>query len=388
MTLLVGILVFNAKGQSSLPQVLSEIENNNKTLKASKQSSQVKKIDARTGIYPSGLDIEFEQMFGNKASGNQKESELTIAQGFDFPTAYYQRNKIANIKSEQAEMQFNISRQSILLEAKQLCTELVYYNKVKSIIINRLNNTKELNESYQKRLELGDANILEANKVGLELLNVQNAYRQNQTEVNNRLNKLSELNGGIAISFTDTSYFDNHVLLSLNNIIDKALEQNPELKSLEQEKQIANRSINLAKSLNLPKISIGYKFSIAKPEKSHGFVAGLNIPLWENKNMVKKAKAESVLTNMEIDNIRLSQSNQIQKLYETVTALKQSSDEYKKLLSTQNNINLLKKALTLGQISLLEYLTEVNFLHESVENSLQTERDYHLSLAELLKHEL
>ncbi len=235
---------------------------------------------------------------------------------------------------------------------------------------------------------MGDANILEANKIGLELLNVQNAYRQNQAEFNNRLKKLSELNGGIAISFNDTSYFDNHVLLSLNNIIDKSLAQNPELKSLEQEKQIANRSVNLAKSLNLPKISVGYKMNTSSPEKSHGFVAGLNIPLWENKNMVKRAKAESVLTSMEIDNIRLNQSNQIQQLYETVTTLKQSSDEYKKLLSTQNNINLLKKALTLGQISLLEYLTEVNFLHESVENSLQTERDYHLNLAELLKNEL
>ncbi len=125
ITLLVGVLIFNMKGQSILPQVLSEIESNNKILKASKQASQVKKIDARTGIYPSGLDIEFEQMFGNKASGNKKESELTITQGFDFPTSYYQRNKIANIKSEQAEMQFNISRQNILLEAKQLCAELV-----------------------------------------------------------------------------------------------------------------------------------------------------------------------------------------------------------------------------------------------------------------------
>ena len=386
--LLLWTLFLSVNAQSSLPQILFEIENNNKILKASKQSVQVQKVDARTGIYPSGLDVEYEQMFGNEASGNQKESELTIKQGFDFPTSYYQRNKIANIKSEQAEIQYSIIRQNILLETKQLCVELVFYNKVRSIILNRLNNTKELNTSYKKRLELGDANILEVNKIGLELLNVENEFRLNEIELNNRLKKLTELNGGVDVYFNDTSYFDNHLPLSLNNILEKSFLVNPELKNMEHEKIIADKSVSLAKTLNLPKISVGYKMNISSPEKFHGFVAGLSFPLWENKNMVNKAKAESILADLEIDNVRLNQTNEIQQLYDKVIMLKKSSDEYKRLLSTQNNNNLLKKALDLGQISLLEYLTEVNFLYQSNESSLQTERDYYLNLADLLKNDL
>lgn len=383
---LLGIL--SLKAQQSLPQILSDIESNNKTLKAAKQSAQVQKIDAKTGIYPSDINVEYEYMFGNDATNYQRESELTVTQDFDFPTAYFKKNKIANLKSEQADIQYKVNRQNILLEAKLVCVELVFYNKIKLILNNRLSNAESLNKSYKKRLELGDANALETNKIALELLNVQTEYRLNEVEISNRLQKLAELNGGITIAFTDTVYADAQAMYAMDNIVQQSLANNPELKVLEQEKNIASKSIGLAKSLYLPKITIGYKMNISNPEKFHGFVAGISIPMWENKNTVKRAKAQTVLTELEIDNTRLMQTNSIAQLYDKVSALKTSSDEYRSLLSTQNNNHLLLKALNLGQISLLEYLTEVNFLYQSTESYLQTEKDYYSSLAELLKYNL
>lgn len=386
--LLLLFSVLNMKAQQSLPEILSSIEDNNKTLKAARQSAQVQKIDAKTGIYPSDINVDYEYMFGNEASGNQRESELTITQGFDFPTAYFQKNKIANMKSEQAEIQYKVTRQDVLLQTKQLCIELVYYNKIKQILGNRLQNADKLNQSYKKRLELGDANALETNKIALELLNVQTEYRLNEVEISNRLQKLSELNGGNFIGFSDTVYTDVNAIFSFEETLEKSLDMNPELKNLQQEKLIASKSIGLAKSLYLPKISVGYKMNISNPEKFHGFVAGISIPMWENKNTVKRAKAQSVLADLEIDNTRSNQTNNLKQLYHKVVTLRTSNEEYKALLSTQNNDYLLMKALNLGQISLLEYLTEVNFLYQSTENFLQTEKDYYLALAELLKYQL
>lgn len=380
--------VFYMNAQNSIQQILMDIESNNKTLKAARQLTQVQKIESKTGIYPSDINVDYEYMFGNEASGNQRESELTISQGFDFPTAYFQRNKIADMKSDQAEMQYRISRQDVLLEAKQLCTELVYYNKLKQILTNRLLNAEELSRSYKRRLETGDANILETNKIELELMNVKTEFRLNEVEIKNRIQKLSTLNGGINIHFADTVYADVNTISNLDDIRQESLSVNPELKSLEQNKQIASRSVSLAKSLYLPKITVGYKMNISNPEKFHGFVAGISIPLWENKNTVKYAKAQVILSDMEIDTKRLDQINEVNQLYERVISLKDSNEEYRKLLSTQNNDQLLKKALKLGQISLLEYLTEVNFLYQSMENYLQTEKDFHISLSELMKYRL
>ncbi|MFR9165740.1 MAG: TolC family protein [Dysgonomonas sp.] len=374
--------------QSSLQEILSKIETNNKTLKAAKQSAQVQKIDAHTGIYPSDINVDYEYLFGNKSSDYQRESELTVSQGFDFPSAYFQKNKIAGLQSEQADIQFRIARQTILLEAKQLCIEIVYYNKMQSVLKHRLKNAEELNNSYQKKLQIGDANILEANKSGLDLLNVQTEYRLNEIEMENRLKKLSELNGGIPIVFNDTVYSETDIPLGFDDIMQKALFNNAELLNAEQEKKIAEKSVTLSKSMALPKISVGYKMSISNPEKFHGFVAGMSIPLWENKNSVKKAKAQSILADLEIEKIKLGQSNELRQLYDKMIMLKKSSNDYERLMNRQNNNTLLLKALTLGQISLLEYLTEVNFLYQSTENYLQTERDYHTTAALLMRYSL
>jgi len=376
------------QAQNSIQNVLEQIEVNNKLLKAAKQSAQIQKIDAKTGIYPSDISVEYEYLFGNEASAYQRESELTVKQDFDFPTSYYQKNKIANMRSSQADIQYMLSRQDILLEAKQLCIELVYYNKMKEILTKRLENADKLNNSYKRRLDLGDANALETNKIALELLNVQTEYRLNDVEITNRMQRLEELNGGLSILFSGTNYSNTDNLLDFESLLQESLVRSPEINNLEQEKEIASRSVSLAKSMALPKISVGYKMSISNPEKFHGFVAGISLPLWENKNTVKLAKAQSILNSLEIDNSRLALTNRFSQLWDKMNALKKSNDEYQQLLSTQNNLALLDKALSLGQISLLEYLTEVNFLYQSTENFLQTEKDYHLTVSELLKMKL
>lgn len=374
--------------QSKLNEVLSLVEANNTILKSAYQAMKVQQIDSKTGIYPSNPSVEYEYLFGNKASNYKKESELTVAQELDFPTSYFQRNKIANMRSNQVVIQYNIARQQILFDTQQICIELVYYNKMEAMLKNRLKNTAELKDSFLKKLEIGSANILETNKIALEKLNTETEYRLNEVEIKGRLQKLIELNGGNQIQFTDTCYSEITIPYQFESILSNSLEKNQDIKNLEQEKQIASKSIDLAKSMWLPKFTVGYKMNISNPEKFHGFVAGVSIPLWENKNTVKKAKAEAILADMQIDNIRLSASNDLIEQYERMLILKKANSDYKELLSTQNNIYLLNKALDLGQISLLEYLTEINFLYQSSENHLQTERDYYLATSELLKNNL
>ena len=51
-----------------------------------------------------------------------------------------------------------------------------------------------IRDSYKKRLETGDANVLETNKINLELLNVRTEFRTNQTALDNAWKSLLALN--------------------------------------------------------------------------------------------------------------------------------------------------------------------------------------------------
>lgn len=53
-----------------------------------------------------------------------------------------------------------------------------------------------------------------------------------------------------------------------------------------------------------------------------------------------------------------------------------------------NSVQILDKALNAGQISLLEYISDIEMYYDIRKQSLNAELDYRLSLAELLAAEL
>lgn len=374
--------------QNSIKEILNHIEENNTTLKTTRQAGNIQKLDARVGNNLANPDVDFDYMFGNREVGFEHEQTLKVVQEFDFPTAYIQRNKIVNLKDKQVEETYMLARQDVLLEAKLLSIELIYLKKQKEILDKRYSNAQVLKQSYDKRLASGSANVLETNKIALELLNVRTENQLNEVEINDRLQKLAVLNGGNKLGFLGLNY--DEVLLPPNfeDYYQRVLERDLVVKSLDRDKGIASREIKLARSMAMPKLSIGYQMELKGPEKFHGVHAGVSIPLWENKNTVKRAKAQLILSDMLIDNTKLQLVNGSRQIYQKVYILKDVNDEYKLLLNSQNNIELLEKALALGQISLLEYFNELIIFYQSTENYLQAERDYHLAVASMMKMDL
>ena len=75
----------------------------------------------------------------------------------------------------------------------------------------------------------------------------------------------------------------------------------------------------------------------------------------------------------------------MRQLWNKAGELKKSIDEYSNILSRQNNISLLNKAIQSGQISMIEYFVNITTLYQSMQNYLQLQNDYHKTMAELYK---
>ena len=133
----------------------------------------------------------------------------------------------------------------------------------------------------------------------------------------------------------------------------------------------------------MPKLQAGYLSESIFGQDFKGFTVGLSIPLWQNKNTVKFAKANTVaMENMIIDN-KVQLYNQLKVLHTKAIELQNSSIEYKSKLQLFNSSELLKKALDKGEISLIDYILELSFYYESVNNLLELERDMNNTIAEL-----
>lgn len=377
-----------AGAQTSIEEVLRSVEANNKELQANRQMVTAQKLEAKLDNNLPDPSVSYTHQYGNK-EGMGIQGELVASQSFDFPTVYVQKNKLSKAKGEGFDRQSAEIRQQILLQAKEVCLDLVLLNQQKNLLDIRRQNAEQLSALYEIRLQNGDANVLEVNKINLELLNAKNEARMNEAARMAKLHELAMLNGGIEINFTDTAYLPVENPLSFVDLKQEAIPANRQLLSLQSEKAAALRQLSVSKSLNLPGFELGYRLNTATGgERFNGFLVGISIPLFSNRNHVKQAKAQSLYTDLQLESATATIESDLLRLYNQSVALKTSIDEYSEVLKSQNNLALLNKAIQAGQISMIEYFVDVTTLYQSMQNHMQLQNEYQKVMAQLYKFKL
>lgn len=373
--------------QSGIREVLKSIEMNNKALQAGHRLNESQKLEARTGNYLPNPTVELNQLWADK-SGGGNANELAVVQSFDFPTVYAHKNKLARLKALTSDHQYAATRQEILLKAQQICQEIIFLRKQKQLLDNRLKNAERLEALYQQRFRLGDANQLELNKIQLEKINAQTASRRNASALRAQSEQLQALNGGLPLEFKDTEYSGQALLPEYTRLESDYLAADPTLKSLSGESEAAQREIKVSRALTLPKFDIGYRRNGGSEEKMNGFRIGMSIPLWENKNTVKHAKALAEYTTLNAESNTEMLKATLRELYLQAQSLQTSKEEYAHTLHAQRNEELLNKALEAGQISMVDYFVEITILYDSIQNYLEIEKEYHQLVARLFQYQL
>jgi outer membrane protein TolC len=380
-------LIQSAAAQVEVDSVLKQVERNNKSIQSNKKYWEAKRNEYKTGLTLYDPSVEYDYMWGSPAgAGNQRD--FSVTQRFDWPSAYKKKKDLSGQQIAQTELQQQVYRQDILLEAKLLTLQVIYLNKKVAELNRRLLNTQNLVQDYQKKLDKGDVIILDVNKAKLQLLNIQTEVKLNENEKQVLLTKISELNGGIPVIITDTLYPALPAIPDFE-ILDSTIEANdPIIKVYEQEKRIWERQISLQKAMNLPKIETGYHSQGILGQSYRGFHAGVVIPLWENRNKLKTTQSNLDYTNAAAETHILEHRLENRQYYEQLDVRLKMIQEYKELLSTLNNTVLLNKALALGQITIIQYFYDESFYFTAYDKYLQAEWEYQQAVARLYKYQL
>lgn len=390
-TIFISILAVFASislyAQNNVNSVLTTIEENNTTLKALRETAEAQKLGNRTGIYLANPEVGFNYVWGKPGDiGNR--TDINVKQVFDIPTITGMKSKVANEQNNLIEWQYKSDRMNILLEAKQYCIELIYYNALKQELDIRLKHAETIAKGYKDRLDRGDANQLEYNKVQLNLAAVQGEISRVEVEQNALLSQLKRLNGGTSVTFEDNRYSEISLPLDFDQWFAQAAQKNPVLAYVEQEIELSKRQVSLSKAMGLPTFSAGYMSEKVVGQQFQGLTLGISIPLWENKNRVKQAKAAVSAAETRQTDSKQQFYSQLQILYNRTYGLKNTADKYRKSLLTLNSTDLLGKALNAGEISLLDYIVEIGLYYNTITQALEAERDYQKAFAELSAVEL
>jgi outer membrane protein, heavy metal efflux system len=385
--LLTCLVLLPLTAQTDLEQVLRKIEINNKSIQAQQQSLEARKMAFKSDMRLYNPNVEYDFLQGQPFSaGNQ--TDILINQAFDFPTAYSRKKELASGQTTQAELDFNSSRQGILLEAQQTMLSLIFRYRLQQQISERKAATERLLVDFEKKLEAGDGNILDVNKAKLQLIEINKDYQLNTAQINQLLQNLNGLNGGQELEFAVSLYPEDISLPQFEELYEEMKSLDPMWRFYELESNTAKKQVEVMKAMALPKLEAGYRYQGILGATFQGFHVGTTIPLWENKYRVRQKEAELSFAGLQWIDYQNERYYSLKQRYEQYEKLASTLQEYREVLGTLNSIAYLDKALALGHISTIEYFLESNYFYMAYTNYLQTENEYYQVMAELLRFRL
>ncbi len=387
ITLFFALFSMVGFAQMSIESALAEIEANNTTLKTLRQSVEAQKLENRSGIFLPNPEVGFNYLWGTpRSEGNRMD--LSLSQSFDIPTLSGLKRKTANEMNSSVDWQYRVDRMAIMLEAKNLLIELTYYNALIKELDVRLAQAVVIENGFKNRFERGDVGKLEYNNVRLNLASIRGEMQRLKTEQTMVASQLKRLNGGLVLSYGTTSFSDLVLESDFDSWYVVAESKSPVLAYVKQEIEVSKRQLSLSKSMSYPTFRAGYMSETIAGTRLDGVSVGLSLPLWENTNRVKQARAALAASQAREEESKQQFYNQLEILYNRALGLSEAAQLYRLSLKDANNSELLKRALDAGQISMLDYMVEMGIYYESITKALEAERDFALSVAELNSYTL
>lgn len=382
---LIAVTATVVNGQITLQHVLDSISVNNLQIKASVQNRDAEIINAHTGLTPDNPQVEYGYFPGNNDLIGNK-STLNVSQSFYFPTVYSHKKAGAKLQEGKSEEVHQVNRREILIEAATHYLELTYFDRYSAELKKRMDDSEEVKRLFEKRLLSGDANQIELNKVRMEASRWKNEYTLNLARKVEQMQILTAMNDGKSLAVENSAY-PVWQLSPVDSILAQAVRNDPVLKALNYDQQMAGNKVKLQQALWLPQFKAGYGQETILDGSYRGVQAGISIPLWQNKNAVKSARSQQQATEGMLEAYAQQLKSTISAKYQLVSALRDNVEENKKVVESVQNQELLRKSMLSGNISVLEYYRELASWYEANDRYLVSAKDYYLEMVYLMQYE-
>lgn len=371
---------------ATLDSILSAIEHNNLQLQSLRHSHEAEVLDLKAENTLSGPTVEYSPFY-QKGYPGLASSELIISEEVDFPTQYAQRRRQANLQAETLSHAYSASRRDVLLQSQLLCLDIIRLNQLSDLLRQRLSQSETMLTLFEKRMEAGDANILALNKAKLERLDVLKASAQTESERMELLQALQALNGGKPIAVTAMDFPERRLDSDFDAFMQRSLSSDADILSAQASAKASDHSLAMSRQSWLPSISVGYRRNTEQHESLNGFMVGASFPLFSTSSAVKAAKQRQLSAQLQLDEVRQQAESELRTRYAELLRLRSVLDHSDTDL-LRETLTLLGKALQQGEISALEYYTEVSDIYEKFETHINLHCQYSKLLAQLYKSEL
>lgn len=383
-------IIFSLSVASTLPafsitvsEVVDAIASNNISLQAQEleNKSEILSLRKENSLPPTA--IEFSPFFTSGESG-MSSSELIVRQDFEFPTIYANRSKSANLRQNALQKDMDLKIRQLKADARTKCLELIYARKCREIIQKRISIGDSLLSSYELKYRLEEVNLLEVNKIKLANSDLRRELAENTLLCSNLMQNIQLLNSGKAINLDSLTYEYSAVSYPLPSDIEELKNNSADILSATATVKAAQAEVAVGKQSWLPSLSIGYRRNTDGPTVSNGVLVGAEFPLFSIGKESKAASARLAASNLTLQNAEYEATirllGELERLKTLQSSMAQFDADSPILMQT---LQLLRKSLELGQISLTDYYIETGILYDRMQTRATLENDFQTLLTSL-----
>jgi len=340
--------------------------------------------ESHTGYTPANPNVSM-GYFPGIPSEIGKKITWSVTQSLDFPVRYSRLKTLGESNYAQSVMEYHKEVLMLLADARSGAIELIALRKQIEKLEERLEHIGQMESAYKKMLDEEEVTIIEYNKVMLAGAGMKNKLldlRSRKDALYAFLNMVSGNNASILDSATYPLFKepDPEKLLAEKRSL------HPLFKIPEIEIEIAENRLDVVKTKSLPGIQLGFASEIVAASEFTGPTIGVSIPLWENKGRIEAEKARKAHYEAEYNNMMMVYENEFRTLYARYLSVKEGLGELRNYYINSASTSLLNKSLEAGEISVIEYFTELSAFYDIEDRIMELEKEYYTLLSELFDH--
>ncbi len=384
MLCVIGMCCIHAQSFDSLAR---QIIDNNPEIKSSQASIESDLLQLRSENNLPDPEVGFEHLWA--PNGIKNKWNASISQSFDWPGVYKARSKAYKSASSALEFLERSRYVDKALEVKLLFVDIINVQKNVALCDSSIALFNELKRHYQVGYEQGEFTRLDINKINVEQLRLsrQRASLENQLRVLE--GSISAMNGGLdcdAILASLTNY-PTEPLYSIDDY-DRVLQsQDPQINYVSLMVESERYAVKAAKLSSLPSFTLGYVHANEEGNSFNGLSISMTLPIFSNRHKAKAAEAIERASAAELSGVKVDKSTAMRTDYAIAANLANEIAQYKSTLD-ENYISLLHKALIGGEISLINFIQEVNYFQEAIADMYAVEYEYYQVLTRLNKYSI
>lgn len=370
----------SATENHTLEAYIDQVIQHNPRLAAYRAQRDAAVAGNRTGLSLPDPEVEFAWFW---ASDRGWRYDISASQGFDFGVLLGSKRKLAKSRNALAEIEYHQAEQLVRLGTAQLLCRISAANLRRDELLKRQQQIVHHDSTMQRLLAKGEVSRFERNKTQVLVADYEAMLAREEVS---RQMLLAELRGmGCELDAANFRIDEAGLVAALRGIgVTEGTSGDTQIAAAQQRERIAEDEIRGARHGALPSFSVGYVSENEAYSSFRGIGLNVSVPLWSARSNIRRAKAERAAAAAETAATIAELESQREILRIRTTMLKDISLRTAKSHAATSPTEMLHKALHAGEMSLTDYLLEVENSYTLYDKYLEANAEYLEALAELL----